>query len=200
MRAIRARETSTNKRVSDSSERGELAGGAFTLADTTSNTALGVAPGLGRGALRVRQISSPGTSRPRLNSMPVGRSVDPFGERAVTLDWTAISTISELVGAAAVVVTLGYVAVQIRQSTHAILANSRQTLLDADLALISTFITHAIDPHLIGDEVKLTPEDERRFIIVAVLYGAGGRYVRHRACEGRSKLLHGKSGIRAGAR
>jgi len=60
-------------------------------------------------------------------------------------------------------VTLGYVAVQIRQSTHAILANSRQTLLDADLALISTFITHAIDPHLIGDEVKLTPEDERRF-------------------------------------
>ena len=78
----------------------------------------------------------------------------------MTLDWTAISTISELVGAAAVVVTLGYVAVQIRQGTHAILVNSRQTLLDADLALISAFITHAIDPHLIGDEVKLTPEDD----------------------------------------
>jgi hypothetical protein len=57
---------------------------------------------------------------------------------------------------------------QIRQSTHAILANSRQTLLDADLALISTFITHAIDPHLIGDEVKLTPEDERRFVWLLV--------------------------------
>jgi hypothetical protein len=48
------------------------------------------------------------------------------------------------------------------------LANSRQTLLDADLALISTFITHAIGPHLIGDEVKLTPEDERSFIWLLV--------------------------------
>jgi hypothetical protein len=43
-------------------------------------------------------------------------------------------------------------------------ANSRQTLLDADLALISAFIAHAVDPHLIGDEIKLTPEEERRFI------------------------------------
>ena len=62
----------------------------------------------------------------------------------MTPNWTAISTISELVGALAVVVTLFYVAVQIRQSTHAIVANSRQTLLDADLALISAFITHAV--------------------------------------------------------
>ena len=81
----------------------------------------------------------------------------------MTVNWTAIATISELVGAVAVVVTLGYVAVQIRQNTNAILANSRQTLLDADLGLISDFIDHAVDPHLIGDEVKLTPEDERRF-------------------------------------
>ena len=79
------------------------------------------------------------------------------------MNWTAIATISELVGALAVVVTLFYVAAQIRQSTNAILVNSRQTLLDADLGLISDFIDHAVDPHLIGDEVKLTPEDERRF-------------------------------------
>jgi hypothetical protein len=81
----------------------------------------------------------------------------------MTMNWEAISTISELVGVVVVVVTLCYVAVQIRQNTNAILANSRQTLLDADLGLISDFIDHAIDPHLIGDEVKLTPEDERRF-------------------------------------
>jgi hypothetical protein len=81
----------------------------------------------------------------------------------MTVNWTAISTISELVGAVVVVVTLGYVAVQIRQNTSAILASSRQTLLDADLGLLSDFIDHAVDPHLIGDEVKLTPEDERRF-------------------------------------
>ena len=81
----------------------------------------------------------------------------------MTMNWTAISTISELVGALAVVVTLFYVAAQIRQSTNAILASSRQTLLDADLGLISNFIDHAVDPHLIGDEVKLTQEDESRF-------------------------------------
>lgn len=86
----------------------------------------------------------------------------------MTPNWTAISTISELVGALAVVATLFYVAAQIRQSTHAIVANSRQTLLDADLALISSFITHAVDPHLIGDEIELTPEDERRFIWLLV--------------------------------
>jgi hypothetical protein len=86
----------------------------------------------------------------------------------MTIDWTAVSTISELVGAVAVVVTLGYVAVQIRQSTHAILANSRQTLLDADLQLIANFIDHAVDPHLIGDQVELTPADERRFVWLVV--------------------------------
>ena len=86
----------------------------------------------------------------------------------MTVNWTAISTISELVGALVVVVTLCYVAVQIRQSTNAILANSRQTLLDADLGLISDFIARAVDPHLIGDEVRLTPEDERRFIWLLV--------------------------------
>jgi hypothetical protein len=42
------------------------------------------------------------------------------------------------------------------------LANSRQGLLDADLGLISDFIAYAVDPHLLGDEVTLTPEDERR--------------------------------------
>jgi len=50
----------------------------------------------------------------------------------MTVNWTAIATISELVGAIAVVVTLGYVAVQIQQNTNAILANSRQTLLEAE--------------------------------------------------------------------
>lgn len=79
------------------------------------------------------------------------------------MTWTAISTISELIGAIVVVVTLFYVAVQIRQNTNATLAGTRQGLLDADLALISEFMAYAIDPHLIGDDIELTPEDERRF-------------------------------------
>jgi len=82
----------------------------------------------------------------------------------MTVDWTAISTISELVGAVVVVVTLFYVAAQIRQNTNAILANSRQTLLDADLALISDFLAHAVHLEIFPDHVQLTPEDERRMM------------------------------------
>jgi len=79
------------------------------------------------------------------------------------MNWAAISSISDLVAAIAVVVSLLYVAVQLRQNTKAILANSRQGLLDGDLGLISDFMNYNVDPHLIGDKVKLTPEDERRF-------------------------------------
>ena len=82
----------------------------------------------------------------------------------MAVNWTAISTISELVEAVAVVVTLGYVAVQIRQNTNAILANSRQTLLEADLGLISDFLHHAMHLEVFPDAVELTPEDERRFM------------------------------------
>ena len=79
------------------------------------------------------------------------------------MTWTAISTISELIGAIVVVVTLFYVAVQIRQNTNATLAGTRQGLLDADLALISEFMAYAIDPHLIGDDIELTPDARADF-------------------------------------
>lgn len=59
--------------------------------------------------------------------------------------------------------SLGYVAVQLRQNTKAIVANSRQGLLDSDIGLISDYMNHAIDPHLVRDDTKLSPEDERRF-------------------------------------
>jgi hypothetical protein len=35
-------------------------------------------------------------------------------------------------------------------------------------ALLSEFMEYAIDPHLIGDEIELTPEDERRFVWMLV--------------------------------
>ncbi len=79
------------------------------------------------------------------------------------MNWTAISTVIELVGLLVVIVTLWYVAVQIRQNTSAQVASTRQGLLDADVGLISDFIEHGIDPHLIGDEVELSEENERRF-------------------------------------
>ncbi len=82
----------------------------------------------------------------------------------MTMNWTAISAIGDLVGVLAIIASLVYVALQVRQNTRAILGNSRQCLLDADLVLISGYIEYAIDPHLIGDEVDLTPADHRRFV------------------------------------
>lgn len=84
------------------------------------------------------------------------------------IDWHLVSAISELVGAVAVVVSLIYVAVQLRQSAKAIVASSRQGVLDCEITLPGDYITHAIDPHMIGDEVKLSPEDERRFTWIVV--------------------------------
>jgi hypothetical protein len=86
----------------------------------------------------------------------------------MSINWSAVSAICELVGAVTVIVSLLYVAFQLRQSTKAIVANSRQGLLDCEMTLLGDYITHAIDPHLIGDEIKLKPEDERRFIWIVI--------------------------------
>ncbi|MEP5937364.1 MAG: hypothetical protein ABJ239_03465 [Erythrobacter sp.] len=84
------------------------------------------------------------------------------------LNWAAISAVSDILAAIAVVASLWFVAGQLRQNTKAIVANSRQGLLDADIGLISGFIDHAIDPHLISDSDKLTPENERRITWMVV--------------------------------
>lgn len=84
------------------------------------------------------------------------------------LNWLAISSASDLVAAVAVMVSLVYVAVQLRQNTKAIVASSRQGVLDCEITLLGDYITHAIDPHLIGDDVKLSPEDERRFTWIVI--------------------------------
>ena len=74
------------------------------------------------------------------------------------LDWAALSAISDILAAIAVVASLWFAAVLLRQNTKAIVANSRQGLLDADMSLISGFIDHAID----------TPENERRITWMVV--------------------------------
>lgn len=86
----------------------------------------------------------------------------------MSIDWNAVSAISDTIGAVAVVISLLYVAVQLRQSTKAIVASSRQGVLDCEITLLGDYITHAIDPHLIGDDVKLSPEDERRLTWIVI--------------------------------
>ena len=51
-----------------------------------------------------------------------------------------LAAIAEIVGSAAVVITLAYLAVQTRQTNVALLANSRQATMSADIALIASAI------------------------------------------------------------
>ena len=80
------------------------------------------------------------------------------------VNWTAISTVTEILGFVIIVASLFYVARQVRQNTDAILTGSRHALLASDLELISEYMTYSIDPHLVRDDLELTPEDERRFV------------------------------------
>lgn len=52
------------------------------------------------------------------------------------MNWTKISAVAEIFSSIAIVVTLIYLAVQTQQNTAAIISNSRQQSLDADLELL----------------------------------------------------------------
>lgn len=90
-----------------------------------------------------------------------------LGDR-MTIDWVVVSAVTQVAGVFVVVASLVFVGVQVRQNTQAIETGSRQGMLDNDLSLISDYIVHAVDPHLISDDAKLTMEDERRFIWIVI--------------------------------
>ena len=60
------------------------------------------------------------------------------------MDWNAIGAIGEILGAVAVVATLGYLAVQTRHSVAATQANTRQAILESDQQFISKHLI--LDP------------------------------------------------------
>ncbi len=59
------------------------------------------------------------------------------------MDWNAIGAIGEILGAVAVVATLGYLAVQTRYSVAATQANTRQAMLESDQQFLTLLM---VDP------------------------------------------------------
>jgi hypothetical protein len=51
-----------------------------------------------------------------------------------------MAVVAEIVGSIAIVVTLGYLVVQTRQTNNALLANSRQATMNADVTMIAAMI------------------------------------------------------------
>jgi len=58
------------------------------------------------------------------------------------LDIKRLAAIAEIISSVAIVVTLVYLTIETRQNTDALLANSRQTALSADLALLENSVNY----------------------------------------------------------
>jgi len=72
---------------------------------------------------------------------------DKKGEERLTMNWEAIGAIGEIVGAVAVVITLAYLAIQVRNSTRIARCATRQ-------AIAETAMEHGT--HLISDRELMT--------------------------------------------
>jgi hypothetical protein len=82
------------------------------------------------------------------------------------MDWTAIGAVGELLGAIAVVISIGYLAVQVRQNTDSVRLRSFQSAIDRVAAVNSrTSDPHVADVLARGREsyFDLSPADRLTF-------------------------------------
>ncbi len=73
------------------------------------------------------------------------------------MNWDAIGAVGEVLGALAVVVTLGYLAIQMRQNTAALRISNENFLIERQDAIIATLVT---DPSLAALAVKHDRQEE----------------------------------------
>ena len=85
------------------------------------------------------------------------------------MNWEALGAIGEVVGAAGVIVTLGYLAIQIRQNAQSVRASAFQEAI-RDAAQITDELSHDAELTRIWfagqhDFEALTGEERRRFAV-----------------------------------
>jgi len=87
------------------------------------------------------------------------------------MNWEAISAVSEIVGAVAVVISLIYVAAQIRQNTKMMRATAKQGLTEASQNLIYTAIDKSEEwvKLTTGDDASTREEDARMSLLVRAM-------------------------------
>ena len=82
------------------------------------------------------------------------------------MNWEAVSAISEAIGAVTIVVTLTYLAVQVRQNTTSVRANAYQTWVSANVELANATTDPAFGETIrkgIGNSADLFPGSELGF-------------------------------------
>ena len=90
------------------------------------------------------------------------------------MNWDAVSAIAEVIGLIAIVVSLIYVSIQIRQNTMMMRSSAKQSLTDATQGLIYKAMDHSTEwVKLISGDEPATPEEEARMslLVRAMLRG-----------------------------
>jgi hypothetical protein len=97
------------------------------------------------------------------------------------MNWEAIGAVGETLGALAVLVTLVYLAVQIRQNTAALRTQALQYVIDSKLGALDATTAHGPDGDIcrrgresFGD---LSPEEQQRFTFLTAILFATCEYV-----------------------
>ena len=102
------------------------------------------------------------------------------------MDWEAVGAIGEVLGALAVVATLGYLAVQIRQNTKAVRIQTYQAIMDSSNRLADSLASQNVDEvYRKGrkDPEGCTPEEWAQFKLIAgqVVNLYEGLYLHHQS-------------------
>ena len=84
------------------------------------------------------------------------------------MNWEAVSAVGEIIGAVAVVISLIYVAAQIRQNTQMMRSTAKQSLTEATQGLIYKLIDHSEEwvKLTTGEKPSSREEDARMSLLV----------------------------------
>jgi len=85
------------------------------------------------------------------------------------MNWEAIGAAGEIIGALAVVITLVYLAVQIRQSNELLRSESRQTLVSNDVTSLNSGMQNADVFAKLVSESELSAEEQLRLSFMFAL-------------------------------
>ncbi len=88
------------------------------------------------------------------------------------IDWASWSAIAQVLGSVAMVVTLIYLAAQTRQTNSALLANSRQATMSAEVAMVGTAVgaPHAwTNLHKPFAELSLEEQEQATNVLAGLL-------------------------------
>ena len=100
------------------------------------------------------------------------------------MNWNAIAAIAETLGAIGVVVTVAYLAFQIRQNTNSIQGSTEQTLMSLEMSLYQLLAQHAnIYKRGSADVADLTSDENSVFehlvsAVMSQMYSAFAQYRR----------------------